>query len=84
MFGTNESYAHDTYETAINQARLEYYTSGTLLKYDTNNYTISWYWLSSPSSTNNQSFCGVSYLSTAGPANAADPGGGIAPAFCVK
>jgi hypothetical protein len=86
MDGSNDN-SSLTYETAANQARLEYYPAGTSgdtsrIKYDNNN-NATWYWLASPWRGDVGMFV---YVYTAGDAygNNASVVGGCAPAFCVR
>jgi hypothetical protein len=79
IFGTN-MYSEESYETRQNQARLEYYTSDTLLmKYDKNNI-LCWYPEASPHA--GTFFCFVHSLGIAS-FYTASTAGGCAPAFCV-
>jgi hypothetical protein len=83
MFGDNRRYTNDTYETAANQARLEYYTSDAVrMKYDADNSRM-WYWLASPYSASAADFCNVNHTGITGSYDASSVGG-CAPAFCVR
>jgi hypothetical protein len=86
MFGSRR-YSHETYETASNQARLEYYATGTdgntsRIKYNSSN-NADFYWTASPYSSSSGSFCYVhrAGISTMYFANSSE---GCAPAFCVR
>jgi hypothetical protein len=86
MFGEPDA-SNETYETAANQARLEYYTDNTArIKYNGGGHA-DWYWEASPgwalSSTSNGTFCEVT---TGGAASFLwpDQSLGVAPAFCVR
>jgi hypothetical protein len=72
------SFSETAYETAANQARLEYYTNDASREKNS-----KWYWEASPSASGVASFCTVLYL---GRPFLAVPGdvGGCAPAFCIK
>jgi hypothetical protein len=76
---------HSTvYETAANQARLEYYTiSSRRIKHAVYNVSMFayTYWAASPSGANH--FCCVNSLGNT-LAMSAGVGNGVAPAFCVK
>jgi hypothetical protein len=78
MFGANGS-SVAAYETAENQARLEYYT--TSQSHPGNSGTL--YWLASPTASGNGTFCYFLPSGNVGsmPTNA---GCGVAPALCVK
>jgi hypothetical protein len=79
MFGISGS----VYETAANQARLEYYTSDALrIKYNTSNAAAS-YWLASPYTSSATEFCNV-YTDGYWAVDGAPTTLGCAPAFCVK
>ncbi len=82
MFGSN-TYSSTVYETAANQARLEYYVDNTKrAKYDSTN-TVSWYWLASPHRGAVFDFC-VSSNPIGANVHYAGTVGGCAPAFCVQ
>jgi hypothetical protein len=83
MFGAGTN-SDATYETAQNQARLEYYgDDASRLKYRADGVAI-WYWSASPSSGSAALFCPVSTSGgIAGNTNAFAVGG-CAPAFCVR
>jgi hypothetical protein len=83
MFGTNESYSSATYETAANQARLEYYIDNTKrIKYDSAN-SDKQYWLASPRASSSLIFALVYYGGSAY-YHTASAVYGCAPAFCVR
>jgi TolB-like protein len=82
MFGRN-IWSNKTYETAANQARLEYYESEyRRMKYDKGG-DLMWWWEASPDAAGAGSSCYVSY---GGYPNyySAGVAGGCAPAFCVR
>jgi hypothetical protein len=87
IFGHTETPADDGWlsNTGIeagNQAYFEYYTTDAIRnKYNASN-TKTWYWMASPTATNEAKFTRV-YTPGSG-SGAADALGGIAPAFCVK
>jgi hypothetical protein len=79
MFGSNTR-SSSTYETAANQARLEYYSSDAMRKKSGDN---DGYWMASPASSTTYYYCYVT--SSGGTAqNSASVNRGIVPAFCVK
>jgi len=90
MFG-RDAYANGAYETAANQARLDYYTNDAArVKYKSDGGAY-YYWEASPGwalshgpgQTDNGSFCAVT---TSGDSNYSWPTNdrGVAPAFCIK
>jgi hypothetical protein len=82
LFGS-AAYSNASYETAENQAHLEYYGSnGNRVKYDSGN-NASWYWEASPWSASAANFLGV-YTGGNTVTNGASSVGGCAPAFCVR
>jgi hypothetical protein len=81
LFGRNE-YSNETWETAVNQARLEYYEgNGQRTKY--HEYGGAWWWGASPSAAGASWFCTVSRDGTASYL-AASLVGYCVPAFCVR
>jgi hypothetical protein len=83
IFG-DRKHSHERYETAENQARLEYYDSDVKrVKYNSDNDSWWWYWLASPSSGSAFIFC-IAYNSGRAGTNSASYVGGCAPAFCVR
>jgi hypothetical protein len=74
-----------TYETAGNQARLEYYGDESQRRkfYDNSLQALHWYWLSSPNRSDGDLFCGIGHPGINGNAEA-NVAGGVAPAFCVR
>jgi hypothetical protein len=83
MFGDNQGRANDTYETAANQARLEYYTSDqSRTKWHTKNNSSMRYWLASPVSSSDNLFCNV-LPNGAASIYYAGSVGGCAPAFPI-
>jgi hypothetical protein len=73
------------YETAQNQAWLEYYTSDALrLKSRASNSGTAWYWVASPCYRYSSDFCIVSPVGNSLFSNADSNYGGCAPAFCVN
>jgi hypothetical protein len=89
MFGngpwTYGPYSNGTYESAANQAHLEYYDSNTKrIKCQSSSYGTRWYFSASPRSAITSYFC---YVGTGGGysgGSVASDVGGLAPAFCVK
>ncbi|MDR1636540.1 MAG: DUF6273 domain-containing protein [Treponema sp.] len=84
MFGGNEA-SNTTWETAANQARLEYYESNSRrIKYDREGDRM-WWWEASPSAYSGSAayFCHVHYYGLAYNYLASSVGG-CAPAFCVR
>jgi hypothetical protein len=83
MFGVR-TYSVAAYETAANQARLEYYTDDyKRKKYSGGNSEYS-YWGASPYAADVSSFCVVGYSGNAYSYCGAGSAGGCAPAFCVR
>jgi hypothetical protein len=83
MFG-NCYESHDTWETAVNQARLEYYDAvSKWIKYNNSNAAQFW-WEASPSAMNVDFFAVVDFDGNAYNIYALAAEGGCAPAFCVK
>jgi hypothetical protein len=85
MTGGTQGLSSATFETAANQARLEYYTPTTptrQIKYIRNN-AAGEYWLASPSAQNGDMFCYITSYGGSAEGNAYDING-VAPAFCVK
>jgi hypothetical protein len=82
LFGF-QSKSDTTYETAADQARLEYYITDWR-KYNLLNYSDA-YWLASPSYIDADCFCFVRNIYS-GEAyyNSASSSYGCVPAFCVK
>jgi hypothetical protein len=70
------------WETAANQARLEYYEGPLQLKLKHAADNRLWWWAASPYSGSADNFCYVGVLDTLG--TDASTAGGIAPAFCVR
>jgi hypothetical protein len=82
MFG-ERNYSNETYETAENQARLEYYDSDAKrFKYNSDSSNI-WHRLASPSVVYTSSYCDVTNGASA-QGNSYNSNGGVAPAFCVR
>jgi hypothetical protein len=81
LFGENWA-SNETWETAANQARLEYYKGDTQRKkYNVDN--DSRWWEASPYSGSAASFCHAGSYGNAGNHDASAVGG-CAPAFCVR
>jgi hypothetical protein len=77
-------YSNGTYESAANQAYLEYYDSNAKrIKYQSSSYGARYNFSASPYSGSAASFCFTYYDGGAGSFNASSAGG-VAPAFCVK
>ncbi|GHU02048.1 hypothetical protein FACS1894147_03110 [Spirochaetia bacterium] len=85
LFGSN-AVSNKAYETAQNQARLEFYDStAKRMKYNLeyNGDYGMWYWEASPYSASAAYFCNVNSYGDAYNATASAVGG-CAPAFCVR
>jgi hypothetical protein len=86
LFGRNWG-SNETYETAANQARLEYYDNANKrIKYGRDGNTTwntTWWREASPSAGSAANFCGASGAGGASGATASAVGG-CAPAFCVR
>jgi hypothetical protein len=81
VFG-GRAWSNTTWETAANQARLEYYEGdGQRVKY--NKSGAMWWWEASPSSGSAAYFCAVAANGYAN-YHYASAVGGCAPAFCVR
>jgi hypothetical protein len=82
MLGSRTS-SDNMYETAANQARLEYYGDNDKRKKYKSGSNSEWYWAASPAAPGATSFC---YVNDAGLTTFAGAiaAGGCAPAFCVK
>jgi hypothetical protein len=78
--------SHDTYETEVNQARLEYYAdNGKRKKYLPGGTNGTQWWNSSTWSTKTDSFCCAwSDGSASADLSSSRPSYGCAPAFCVR
>jgi hypothetical protein len=81
-------YSEAAYETAANQARLEYYTDDASRKKLLNTEGTKWYWGASPYAagstwSDDSSFCCV-YSNGIAHYDGASAVGGCAPAFCVR
>jgi hypothetical protein len=82
MFGSR-TYSNSIYETAANQARLEYYGENSKRIKHKSGSSRQWYWEASPEAADASSFCAVDYAGTTANGDAGIVGG-CAPAFCVK
>jgi hypothetical protein len=82
LFGRNR-YSSARWETAQNQARLEYYQSDTRrVKYGADGSAM-WWWETSPASGSEAYFC-ISYSGGSASLEPVRHVGGCAPAFCVR
>jgi hypothetical protein len=82
-FGGNE-WSNKTWETAANQARLEYYQSNALReKYNAKGNNWQWWWEASSYAGSAAHFC-IAYSFGNASYYAAYAVGGCAPAFCVR